>query len=206
MDTPFLIEIRIRGDISDLCKKLIFDIYRKFRVSGMVRKRPVPHFTLFGPFSCRSIKDVMHAIKTTGKDYSKLEYQVKGFDYFELKKKFLFITTSSRKNVIYLKINPSDELVEFRYALAQRLLKITNSVNHDNDSKEKFHFHATLAMKDIDRKFDDIWNYLKRYDITKYGTSYRVTLLKKGKIVCEYDFAEGKILRRSQVLGRFRRR
>lgn len=79
MDRPFLIEIGIRGDINDLCKKLIFDIYRKFRVRGMVRKRPVPHFILFGPFSCRLTKDVIDVIKNTGKDYSKLEYLVKGF-------------------------------------------------------------------------------------------------------------------------------
>ena len=204
MDTPYLIEIRIRGNIGDLCKKLIFDIHQNFHVRGMVRKRPVPHFTLFGPFGCRSIKNVIEVIKDVGSDYSKLEYQVKGFDYFELKKKFLFLTTSTKKHVIYLKINPSEELKEFRYTLAQRLLKITNTVNIDSDSKEKFHFHATLAMKDIDRKFDGIWEYLQKYDITKYGTSYRATLLKKGKIVCEYDFHDGKVLRRSQVLGRFR--
>lgn len=204
METPYLIEIRIRGDIRDLCKKLIFDIYHKFRVRGMVRKRPVPHITLFGPFGCRSIKNVIETIKEVGQDYSKLEYQVNGFDYFELKKKFLFITTS-RKNVIYLKINPSEELMEFRYSLAKKLLKITNSVNIDNDSKEKFHFHATLAMKDIDRKFDDIWEYLKKYDIEKSGVSYRITLLKMGKIVCEYDLYEKKVLRRIQVLGKFRR-
>lgn len=205
METPYLIEIRIRGDISDLCKKLIFDIYHKFHVRGMVRKRPVPHISLYGPFGCKSIRDIISAIADTGKNYSKLEYQVNGFDYFELKKKFLFITTSTRKNVIYLKINPSDELKEFRYELAQRLLKITRTINYDNDSKEQFYFHATLAMKDIDRKFDDIWEYLQKYDIVKYGVSYRITLLKMGKIVCEYDLHEKKILRRSQVLGRFRK-
>ena len=205
METPYLIEIRIRGDINDLCKKLIFDINHKFHVRGMVRKRPVPHISLFGPFGCKSIRNVIEVIKEIGIDYSKLEYQVNGFDYFELKKKFLFITTSTRKNVIYLKINPSDELQEFRYALAQKLLKITNSVNIDNDSKEEFHFHATLAMKDIDKKFDDIWEYLKKYDIVKFGTSYRITLLKMGKIVCEYDLHEKKILRREQVLGKFGR-
>ncbi|MGY5149564.1 MAG: hypothetical protein ACW9W3_05825 [Candidatus Nitrosopumilus sp. bin_68KS] len=69
MDTPYLIEIRIRGDIRDLCKKLIFDIYHKFRVRGMVRKRPVPHITLFGPFGCRSIKNVIETIKEVGQDY-----------------------------------------------------------------------------------------------------------------------------------------
>ena len=206
MITPYLIEIRIRGDIKDVCKKLIFDIYRKFRVRGVVKKRPVPHFTLFGPFGCRSIKSVIDVIKETGADYSKLEYQVKGFDYFELKKKFLFITTSTKKNVIYLKINPSEELKDFWHKLAKRLLKITDTVNVDHDSKEEFKFHATLAMRDIDRKFDDIWEYLKKYDITKYGTSYRITLLKMGKIVCEYDLYEKKVLRRNQVLRRGRRR
>ena len=205
METPYLIEIRIRGDISDLCKKLIFDIYHKFHVRGMVRKRPVPHISLYGPFGCKSIRTVIDTIKETAKDYSKLEYKVNGFDYFESKKKFLFITTSTRKNVIYLKINPSDELKEFRYELAQKLLEITRTVNYDNDSKKQFYFHATLAMKDIDRKFDDIWKYLQKYDIVKYGTSYRITLLKMGKIVCEYDLHEKKVLRRIQVLGRFRR-
>ena len=57
----------------------------------MVRKRPVLHFTLFGLFGCRSIKNVIDVIKDVGSDYSKLEYPVKGFDYFELKKKFLLL-------------------------------------------------------------------------------------------------------------------
>ena len=170
----------------------------------MIRKRPVPHITLFGPFDCRSTKSVIDVIKDVGSDYAKLEYSVDGFDYFESKKKFLFITTSSRKNVIYLKVRPSVELEEFRYLLAKRLLPITDSVNIDSD--KQFHFHATLAMKDIDRKFDDIWEYLKKHDISEKGVAYRITLLKMGKIVCEYDLHEGKILRRSQVLGKFRRR
>ncbi len=55
-------------------------------------------------------------------------------------------------------------------------------------------------MRDIDKKFDRIWNYLKKYKIRKKGTSYRITLLKKGRIVCEYDLYEQKVLRRNQAL------
>ncbi|MCH7560697.1 MAG: 2'-5' RNA ligase family protein [Thaumarchaeota archaeon] len=205
MSGEYLIEIRIRGDIRDLSKKLIYDIFHKFRVRNVASKRPVPHISLFGPFDCRNIRPVIHAIKKTGSDYSRLEYQVNGFDYFELKKKFLFITTSTKKNVLYLKIEPSEELKKFRYSLSKRLLKITKSINVDNDSKKDFKFHATIAMRDIDRKFDRIWDYLKKYKIHKRGTSYRITLLRKGRIVCEYDLYEQRFLRRRQALGRRRR-
>ncbi len=206
MSGEYLIEIRIRGDIRDLCKKLIYDIFYKFRVSNVASKRPVPHISLFGPFDCKSIKPVIHEIKKTGKNYTKLEYKVSGFDYFELKKKFLFITTSTKKNVLYLKIEASEDLKEFRHSLSKKLLKITKSVNIDNDSKEDFKFHATIAMRDIDRKFDRIWDYLKKYKIHKNGTSYRITLLRKGRIVCEYDLYEQRFLKRTQALRRKPRR
>ena len=133
MEKPFLIEIRIMGEMKQLSKKLIYDIYHKFHVSGNVKHRPVPHISLFGPFGCKSIYNVVNAIGQVGSEYSELKYQVDGFDYFELKKKFLFVTTSIKKNVIFLKIIPSEELKDFRYSLAKKLLKITNSSNIDND-------------------------------------------------------------------------
>ena len=194
------------GETKHITRKLIYDIYHKFHVKGAVKRRPVPHVSLFGPFRCKSIRVVLQGIKEIGADYSKLDYDVDGFDYFDSKKKFLFITTSTKKNVIYLKIKPSDDLTEFRYKLAKKLLKITNTANFENDSKSKFHFHATLAMKDIDRKFDGLWDYLKKYDIRIMGVCYRITLIKDGKIMYEYELSTKKLLNRRQALGpRFRR-
>ncbi len=204
MEKPFLIEIRITGDLKEISKKLIYDIYHKFHVRGSIKHRPVPHITLFGPFRCMSIHNVIGAISDVGSKYSELEYHVDGFDYFELKKKFLVFTTSVKKNVIFLNIMPSDVLKEFRYDLAKRLLKITDSVNEDRDSKEKFHFHATIAMKDIDKKFDTIWEYLKNYDIKSKEVCYRITLLREGKIMYEFDLKSKRLLNRRQVIG-FRR-
>ena len=201
MEKPFLIEIRIMGDLKEISKKLIYDIYHKFHVRGSVKHRPVPHITLFGPFRCRTINDVINAIGEVGAGYSELEYYVDGFDYFELKKKFLVFTTSVKKNVIFLKIIPSEELKDFRHNLAKKLLKITDSVNEDNDSKEKFHFHATIAMKDIDKKFDTIWEYLKNYDIKTKEICYRITLLREGKIMYEFDLKSKRLLNRRQVIG-----
>ncbi len=199
---PYLIEIRLMGESKNLTKKLIYDISHKFNVRGQVRKKPIPHVTLFGPFGCKSISRVISVMCEIGLEYSELGYELDGFDYFELKKKFLFITTSAKKNVIYLKIIPSDDLKDFRYGLAKKLLKFTNAVNSSHDSKDEFKFHATLAMKDIHYKFDQIWEYLKNYDIKTKGMCYRITLLRKNKIMYEYELPTKRLLNRKQVLRR----
>lgn len=204
IEKPFLIEIRLMGGAKHATRQLIYDIYNKFHVRGAVKHRPVPHVSLFGPFRCRSINDVVNAIGQAGSKYSELKFQIDGFDYFELKKKFLFFTTSSKKNVIFLKILPSEELKEFRYELAKKLLKITDATDIDRDSKDGFKFHATIALKDIDRKFDEIWGYLENYKIKSDEISYRITLLRKGKIVYEYDLQNKKLLTRRQALTRRR--
>ena len=190
------------GDSKNITKKLIYDIFHKFNVRGQVRKKPVPHVTLFGPFACKNIRQVIHDIGEVGSEYAELPYEIEGFDYFELKKKFLFITTSTKKNVIYLKIKPSGDLKDFRHELAKKLLKYTNAVNTSHDSRDKFKFHATLAMKDIHHKFDDIWDYLKNYDIKTEGMCYRITLLNQGKIICEYELPTKRLLNRKQALRR----
>jgi len=190
------------GEPKHMTRQLIYDINKKFRVRGAVKHRPVPHMSLFGPFGCRSIREVIHATVEVGSEFSELHYGIDGFEYFELKKKFLFITTSSRKNVIYLKIIPSKELKEFRHKLAKKLLKTTDTVNFDHDSKDKFKFHAIVAMKDIHHKFDEIWDYLKTYDIKTQGISFRITLVKQGKIMYEYDMPTKSLLSRRQSLKR----
>jgi 2'-5' RNA ligase len=160
----------------------------------------VPHITLFGPFRCRSISNVINAIVEVGSGHSELGYNVEGFDYFELKKKFFVFTTSVKKNVIFLNIIPSEELKNFRHNLAKKLLKITDSANEDRDSKEKFHFHATIAMKDIDKKFDSIWEYLKNYDIKSKEVCHRITLLREGKIMYEFDLKSKRLLNRREMI------
>jgi hypothetical protein len=42
-------------------KKLIFNIHNKFGVRVAVRKRPVLHVTLFGPFDTKSVKERHHS-------------------------------------------------------------------------------------------------------------------------------------------------
>lgn len=88
--------------------------------------------------------------------------------------------------------------------MSKKLLKITNTNNIDYDSKNKFQFHVTVAMKDIDRKFTNIWNYLKNYEIKSKNVCYRITLLKKGKIICEYELPTKRLFHHKQPTGRRR--
>ena len=103
--------------------------------------------------------------------------------------------------MIFLNITPTEELKKFRYELAKKLLKITGMSTKPHDSKKEFSFHATLAMKDINQKFDDIWEYLQDYDIKSRGISYRITLLKNQKIMYEYELPTKRLLNRNQALG-----
>ena len=91
MIKPYLIEIRMMGPPKHMARDLIYDVHKKFRVRGAVKHRPVPHMSLFGPFGCKSLRDVIHTIGEVGSEFSELPYDIDGFDYFEIKKKFLFM-------------------------------------------------------------------------------------------------------------------
>ena len=198
---PYLIEIRLRGNVKFVAKKLIYDIHNKFGVRGAVRNRPVPHVTLFGPFNTKSVKEIIQIMKKVGYNYSSFNYEVSGFGYFE-HKKWSLIIPRKKKHAVYLKIEPDSDSLNFRHALAKELIHKTKSKNIDQDSELNFKFHATLAMKDIHQKFDDIWNYLKTYPIQTKSVCYRITLLKGSKMVCEYDFVQKRILDRHEALSR----
>jgi len=201
MKKPYLIELRLDGTAKHVCRKLTYDISKKFNVKGNVRKRPVPHITLFGPFNTRRIKDILQSIQEIGSQYSSLDYSVDGFDFFEKKKTFLGIPTSKKKDVIFLKIKPSKSLVQCQKILAKQLFPITNTSEFDNP-KDKFHFHATLAMKDISIKFDKIWEYLENYEIKFEDQCFRLTILRDSKIMYEYDLSAKRLLNRRQALNR----
>ena len=57
-------------------------------------------------------------------------------------------------------------------------------------------------MKDIHYKFDKNWEYLKNYDIKTKGMCFRITLLKQGKIMYEYDLSTKRLPNRRQSIGR----
>ena len=192
----YMIEFRFHGYAKKYAKRLIYNVARKFGIKGVTRKKVVPHITLFGPFTTRYEKKMVSEVINVAKKYTLVPFKVKGFNFFD----------NATNKVIYLNIKPSEELKQLRFDLTNRLRKITNTKSsQDRKNKNKFHFHATIAFKDIDKKFNQIWNHLKKkegQDINQY--LIRITILKNGRILCEYDLLQKKRLNRIQALSKRR--
>ncbi|MEA2074454.1 MAG: 2'-5' RNA ligase family protein [Euryarchaeota archaeon] len=187
----YLIEFRFHGYAQKYLKRRIFEVARRFHVKGVTRKRPVPHISLAGPFETRDIKRVVRDVESVAKNYNLVNFKLKGFGYFD----------NPNGKVIYADIEPSKELEELRWELATRLMKYVEL--KEGDKNKKFAFHATIAFKDIDRKFSDIWRYLKSKE-GPYINQYllRITILRNGKILYEYDLMLKRLLNRREALSK----
>jgi 2'-5' RNA ligase len=190
----FLVEFRMHGYAKEYAKDLVYSVAKKFRVSGVTRKKVVPHISLYGPGRIDDVKKVISVVKKVGRKYSLVPFKVKGFGYFDKTPK-----------VIYLDISPSKELEAFRWELSQELRKVSSCQSQDRHSMTKFEFHGTIAFKDIDNKFNRIWAYIESQqepNINQY--LLRVTIIgARRRIVCEYDLVLKKLLNREQALSRY---
>ncbi len=189
----FLVEFRLHGYAKRYSKGLIYDVAKRFRVKGITRGRAVPHITLYGPSETDNMKRVISTVSEIGRNYTLVPFTIKGFGCFD----------SVKNKVIHLDIEPSPELEALRWELADRLSRISS--HQPWDIKREFAFHATIAFKDIDDKFDAIWSYIKKKEqpnINQY--LLRITVLTGNrKILCEYDLVLKRLLDRRQALSRY---
>jgi 2'-5' RNA ligase len=187
----YLIEFRFYGYARKYLKKSIFDVARRFRVKGATKRRPVPHITLVGPFETSEIKRVIVDVESVAKKYNLVNFKLRGFGYFN----------NPGGKVIYADIEPSEELEELRWELSKRLMEYARL--KEWDARKRFSFHATIAFKDIDRKFSKIWSYLKHKEKPNIDQHLlRITIIGKGgRIVCEYDLMLKRLLNRREALS-----
>jgi calcineurin-like phosphoesterase family protein/2'-5' RNA ligase len=181
----YFIEFRFSGFAKQSIKELKTNITEKF---GVTRRKIVPHITIAGPVSTRDEKRLLGEIVDVCKKYDLVKFRMDGFDNFE-------------DRVIFVKINPSQELKNLRLDIAQRLYKFCDTTKFDRD--EYFTFHATLVLKDIQRKFDRIWDYVQTWRIPEMEQYVlRITVIKNQKILAEYDLIQKKILNRTESLDK----
>lgn len=193
----FFIEVRLLpGYAKYYAKDLSGDIARKFKVRGAItvkgtgRKGAVPHIALYGQSQTDDIREVISEVERIGRKYSPIPFRIRGFDYFDKKV----------CKVIYLDIEPSMEFEQLRWELAQSLSKI--STYKPWDTKRKFEFHLTVAFKDIDKKFNRIWDFVNSKEepnINQY--LLRITILRGNRtILYEYDLVLKRLLNREEAL------
>lgn len=195
---PYLIQFRLCDKPRRIAKKLIFDIHEKFGIVGNILQPPVPHISLYGPFKAQSVKDVVNAIIYSAKGFESFCYNLDGFGVFDKKIGWF----SKRRHAVYMKMNADHDMEKFRSRLYKNLVDVTDPMNPSFEEKDPFPFHVTLALNDIAERFDEIWKYLTNTKVSIFGKFYRITLLKNGKILYEYDLASGKILERDHALLR----
>jgi len=188
----YLIELRLLNwSAKQYTKDLIFEIGNKFRVRGANRKRPVPHISLFGPFETRDPERMVKVVASVCKRYNLVEYKISGFNHFD----------NPTKKVVFLDIDASNELKNLRWDISEALTSFCKSKN-DWDSKKDFKFHATIAFKDIDHKFNEIISHLKRKEEPQIPqTAIRVTIIRNpgGQIFREFDLLQRWLLNRDQA-------
>lgn len=182
----YLIEFRFYGSAKYEIKKLIDEISQKF---GLKSKRAIPHITLVGPFSTNDETRLIRDFNQLCSNHSLMGFEVKGFSTFEDSK------------VVFLDVNPSKEMDEFRWNLAQALEPYCQLNQFDHE--RRYEFHTTIAMKLSNDKFEGIRKYVERKNSLKFKHKMvRATLVKDQLILREYDFLLRRPLRRELALDR----
>ncbi len=186
----YLIEFRFQSaKIRRYLKGMIYDVNRKFRVG---KKKHIPHITLVGPLTTSNERKLISDFAKVCSETELMKFRGNGFGTFD----------SNR--VVYVNIRASERLNEFRIKLVETLRPYCKLQSQDKRKDEdKFSYHSTLAMNLTDGEFNRVKNYIHTKPEPNFSQMVmRVTLLRGGKILREYDFLQKRLLNRRQALDR----
>ncbi len=193
----YLIEFRLQGYAKKYLEKLIYEVSRKFKVRGKTKGKVVPHVMLFGPFTSSNEKEIVHTFLKVVRKYDLITFKLHGFGNFDNRVIFVDITPS--KELIELRRNLAEELTSLRYLLLFKKVKTIGIGDYDKD----YSFHTTIAFNDIEIKFGKIFSYLKDKKTPEIKQRLlRLSLIRNGKILYEYDFLHKKLLNRREATNR----
>ena len=187
--THYLIDIRLMGSVKYQIRTLSNHLAEKFNLGN---KLVTPHITLAGPFGTRDEGKLIEDFTRICTLQDKIpHYELGGYGFFE------------DTRVVYVTITPDETLKQFRNQLARAISSYCSLRDYDLDSVDEFRFHATLAMKLDWLTFQRIkWYFRGQESVIYRHHPIRATLLRNSRILCEYDFIQGRMLSRAQALSR----
>lgn len=182
MAAPYLIEVRLGGEVKQELREIIYDVADRFNVQGAARPRAVPHVTLYGPYNTNRGGEVKKTLASVCSAYDVVPFRIEGFGAF------------SENNVIYANVVLSSEMRSLRRDISRELRPLT--YNHRPwDSNYFYEFHITIAFKDVGAKFDAIWEYVTdRYSPSANEYAIRISSLRRRAMLWEYDLLQNAIL------------
>jgi len=177
------------GSVKSQIRDLRNQLQEKFNLGD---KLVVPHITLAGPFSTHNEKKLIE-------DFTRICTHQKAIPKYDVGSYGFFDDT----RVVFVMITPDETLQQFRYQVSQAISPYCELRDYDLDPAEAFRFHATLAMKLDWLTFQRIkWYFRDQEPVIYRHHPIRATLLRNSKILCEYDFIQGRMLTRAQALSR----
>jgi|SRR3989344_2667813 len=186
----YLIEFRFQSKrIQTYLKGMIYGINRRF---GVGKRKHVPHITLVGPITTNNERRLIADFSRICSKTELMKFKGNGFGTFD------------NNRVVFVNIGASEKLNEFRINLVENLRSYCNLQSQDKKKEiERFGYHSTLAMKLEQNEFNSIKNYIKNKSVPNFTQIVmRVTLLKNGRILREYDFLQRRLLNRRQALNK----
>jgi calcineurin-like phosphoesterase family protein/2'-5' RNA ligase len=176
----FLVEFRLHGYAREYAKWARARTLREARRLGVRRlqePRFVPHITLFGAADTHNLRNVVREVEKVGRKYTLVPFRL-GVKRGEFQ--------VEDANWLYLDIQPSPELEQFQYDLAQGLLgreRVIYDTCPPYDRKPKYEFHCSIGKYDPrdTAKFENLAEYAETKCSLEAFKQRQISLL--GKLV-----------------------
>lgn len=143
----YVLVCNIEGEAYDFHKKITSEIFNKFNKKP--QKLP-SHFTIKAPFETDKIQDMITILESYSAERVKTPIHLKGFGKF-------------RRDVVYMNVEVSEEAKKVHDKLIEEISKIPWIEFKQNEGKDKV-FHCTLVSRRIQDKFNEIWDYVNKYE------------------------------------------
>ncbi len=188
MSESFFIEFRTQGFARQYAKWVNARIDReakRLRIRKLKEDRFISHISLFGGAQTNNLKRVTAEVERTCRKYTLVPFKIGGFDAFR----------NSDANWLFLDVEPSSQLEQLRYELAQDLIKSERMIydtcqSHDLCSKCSFH----SSVGKYDPRERDRFDRLVKFAETKCGLE---TFRQRRASIFDrlFDFIKGYIFR-----------
>lgn len=192
LEDKYFVEIWLRGYAKRFSRSMRMKVHQE--IPQNIEKKLYPHITLIPPFSCEDESHFLDRFEEQCHNVGLLPFSLIGFDSFSKDDE------KSDKNYLHLKAKVDPRIDTFRHRLHSSLLDTISCVAPINKLGDHIH-HVTIAESESE-SFSSFpsWFNTTYTPIEQY--MLRATVLKNKKVLCEYDFVQGKMLSRKECLSK----
>ena len=177
MTASFFIEFRIQGfakQYANWVNSRINHEARRLRIRKLKERRFVSHIALFGPARTNNLTRVIAEVERTCRNYTLVPFKIGGFDSFR----------NPDANWLYLDVEPSSELEQLRYELAQNLIGSERMVHDtcqsfDHGARCKFHSSVGKYAPRDKAKFERLVDFAETKCNLEAFRQYKASIFRR---------------------------